>query len=329
MSSPKLKLTGIGILLLTVATCSLARQKEKSLVLQEMCWPDVQNYLKDNDMVIIPLGSTEQHGRHLPLGTDCYEALGMSKKISEKTHVVIAPVLWVGYSVYHSGFAGTLSLKPETMEQVLYETAQMLIQYGFKRIMFFNYHGGNKVVQDKVIHRINHNTEAVAIAIGHGSPFQTPLPGGEFFDNHAGKSETSIMLHLRPDLVKMDRAEKPQITFTPQMEQLRKLAEEYPDLTHVWNSLFGVPAHTQKGGASHQISSNGVWSFADPKDATEQLGQKTVDHMVNLAVNFINAWKKTDPKINTPRENPKDNTNPNIKPSRPPPAPVSHNKNKW
>ncbi|MFC1783940.1 creatininase family protein, partial [Planctomycetota bacterium] len=204
MLTKKFKFALVALVILTTAAATPAQQKPTPLILQEMSWLDVENYLKTSDMVIIPLGSTEQHGKHLPLGTDCYEALGMSKIISEKTGVLVAPVLWVGYSVYHSGFPGTLSLKPETMEQVLFETAEMLIGYGFKRIMFFNYHGGNGIVQDKVIHRINHNTTATAIAIGHGSPIQTG-ESGDLLDMHAGKSETSIMLHLRPDLVRMDR----------------------------------------------------------------------------------------------------------------------------
>jgi len=311
MFTQKVQLFIILLITLILGTCCFAQEKPKSLVLQEMSWLDVQEYLKTSDMVIIPLGSTEQHGKHLPLGTDYYQAFGMSKMISEQTDVVVAQVLMVGYSVYHSGFPGSLSLKPETAEQVLFETAEMLVAYGFKRIMFFNYHGGNKVFQNKVIHRINHNTEATAIAIGNGSPFQTPLPGGEFFDNHAGKSETSNMLYIRPDLVRMDRAEKPVITFTPEMEQLRQLYEKYPALKNVWNSLFGTPVEAKKGGASHQISSNGVWSFTDPKDATRELGQKTCDHMVNLAVNFINAWKKVDAENNPPAK--KENENPENK----------------
>jgi len=58
------------------------------------------------------------------------------------------------------------------MEQILFETAEMLMKYGFRRFMFFNYHGGNRIVESKVIHRINHTTEAIAVAIGHGSPIQ-------------------------------------------------------------------------------------------------------------------------------------------------------------
>ena len=270
---------------------SFSFAKNKALVLQEMTWTDVQEYLKNNDMVIIPLGSTEQHGPHLPLGTDFYEAFEISKLISSRTGIVVAPILMVGYSEYHSGFPGTLSLKPQTIEEVIFECVEMLIKYGFRKILFFNYHGGNNIVQDRVIHRINHNTPAIAISIGHGSPIQKE-EGGEFFDWHAGLSETSIMLYLKPELVRMDRAQKPEIHFTPQMKKLRELAKENPDIIYVWNSLFGVPEKTGKRGASHELSSNGIWSFSDPRRATKERGFETVNKMVEKAVKFIETWKK-------------------------------------
>lgn len=258
---------------------------------------DAETYFRTNDMVIIPLGSTEQHGLHLPLGTDYYEAFEISSAISKQTGVLVAPVLLAGYSEYHSGFPGTLSLKPETMEQVLFESVEFLIKYGITKIMFFNYHGGNNIVQENVIHRINHGTEATAIAIGVGSELQQS--GDRGFDWHAGVNETSIMLHLRPDLVEMDKARKPEMNFTSRMEALKTAAEKSPELLIVWNSLFGVPAETGKGGASHELSSNGVWSDQDPNLATKELGKEKVDQMVERAVKLIEAWKVT-PDVSLP-----------------------------
>lgn len=279
------------LLALCLSDFAFSQTEAKPLILQEMSWSDVKEYLKTSDMVIIPLGSTEQHGPHMPLGSDYYEAMGMSKLISIRTGVVVAPVLLAGYSVYHSGFPGALSLKPETMEQVLFETVEMLMRYGFRRFMFFNYHGGNNIVQNRVIHRINHTTEGIAVAIGHGSPIQKEEEE-EFFDWHGGLDETSIMLYLKPELVKMERAQKPEIHFTSKMSELRMLAQENPDLMVVWNSLLGVPVETKKGGASHELSSNGVWSFSDPKKATREQGEKSVKRMVDQAVKFIKTWKK-------------------------------------
>jgi creatinine amidohydrolase len=283
----------VAVLILVLGSFSIAQEEAKALVLQEMSWVDVAEYLKANDMVIIPLGSTEQHGPHMPLGTDFYEAVGMSKMISVKTGVVVAPVLLSGYSVYHSGFAGSLSLKPETMEQVLFETAEMLMKYGFRRFMFFNYHGGNHIVESKVIHRINHTTEAYAVAIGAGASFQTysdDIPG--VYDTHAGINETSIMLYLEPGLVKMEKAEKPRFKASPRIQEIIEMGRKNPELYALLSSVQGVPEETKKGGASHELSSNGIWSTGDPKKATRERGEKTVNAMVSSAVKFIENWKK-------------------------------------
>jgi len=269
----------------------IAQNQGKPVVLQEMTWTDVRDYLKASDMVIIPLGSTEQHGPHLPLGTDYYLALETAKLISARTRVVVAPVVMAGYSLYHSGFPGTLSLKPETMEEVLYETAEMLVKYGFRRIMFFNDHGGNNIVQERVVYRINQTTAATAVAIGYGGPLPK-IQEQEFFDWHAGVEETSAMLFFEPRLVRMERAEKPVIHFTPQMDELRELGKENPDLMIIWESLFGVPPETKKGGASHEISSNGVWCLSDPKAAKPEIGENLINAQVDLAVKFIEAWKQ-------------------------------------
>jgi len=289
-----LKLLFIVSFILFFGTFLFAQEEGKPLVLQEMSWTDVRDYLKTNDMVIIPIASTEQHGPHLPLGTDYYEATGISRLISARTGVVMAPVLLVGYSEYHSGFPGTLSLKPGTMEQVLFETAEMLMRYGFRRFMFFNYHGGNNIVEQRIIHRINHTTEAIAVAIGLGSPIQKGRYQGkdEVGDYHAGIGETSLMLYLKPGLVKIERAEKPKATYNKKLQALWMLSQLYPDLRMVFNSLRGVPVETKKGGASHELYSNGIWSFSDPKKATKERGEKQVKGMADYAVKFIEAWKK-------------------------------------
>jgi creatinine amidohydrolase/Fe(II)-dependent formamide hydrolase-like protein len=292
MKLMKLRLLMVVSILILFVHPMLAEAAEKPLVLQEMSWTDIRDYLTQNNMVIIPLGSTEQHGPHMPLGTDYYVATEASKAISARTGVIVAPVLLAGYSLYHSGFPGTLSLKPETMAQVLFESAQMLIKYGFRRFLFFSYHGGNRIPQETVISKINQETEAVAVAIGVGSPIQQSEDEGEFFDWHAGVEETSVMLYLKPELVKMDRAQKSIVHFTPQMEELRELAKNDKELLIIWNSLFGVPEETKKGGSSKDLTNNGIWSLSDPKTATAAKGEKLFLNMVERATKLVEAWKR-------------------------------------
>ncbi len=286
-----------GILILLLGAIAFAEQPRRTLVLQEMTWEDVREYLKTNDMVIIPLGSTEQQGPHLPLGNDFYEAFGIAKKISEKTGVIVAPLAFVGYSEYHMGFPGTVSVKTETLEQYLFECVSSLIHHGFKKIMFFNYHGGNNIVQAKLIHRINHTTPATAVAIGIGGTIRKDVPPEtyeKFFDWHAGLGETSILLYLHPELVRMERAENPKLTFrfTKEPEKLKELFEKNPAMARVWDEWIGVPEVTGKGGASHEFSSNGIWTLNDVKKSNAELGKKRVEAMVDSVAEFIEEWKK-------------------------------------
>ncbi len=263
---------------------------EEPLLLSEMTWVEVEAYLENSDMAIIPLGSNEQHGRHLPTGTDYLSAIEISKKISAETGVIVVPVLMVGYSEYHSGFPGTLSISPETMEQVVFECIESMMKHGFKRFMFFNTHGGNDIVQENLIHRINSTTWATAVSIGHGSPLW-PTEGIDFFDWHAGKFETSLDLCLFPDLVQLEKAEKPIIRFPEELDKMRLLSEDYPDVNQIWEGSLFWPEETGKGTSIREVSNNGVLSFNDPKDASTDYGKPFLDDMVSSAVNLIEAWK--------------------------------------
>jgi len=284
----------IALMVCLVAAAFAAAADGKPLVLQDMSWPEVEQYLKTSDMVIIPLGSTEQHGPHLPLGTDFYESFEISKRISARTGVVVAPVVQAGYSLYHSGFPGTLSLRPETLAQVLVETMEVLQRYGFRRFMLYNYHGGNHVAQAVAVHRINHGTGGIAVAIADGGevPLQGKAPEKQVDDAHAGVDETSIMLYLRPDLVRMDRAEKPVIHYGPEAAELNALLREHPELAAVQPGIEIVPKETGKGGSIREFSSNGCVTDADPRNATAALGEQIVNRFVDSAVAFIEAWKR-------------------------------------
>ena len=100
------------------------------------------------------------------------------------------------------------------------------------------------------------------------------------------------MLYIEPDLVRIDRAEKPEIRFSPQAQKYLSRGRKNPELMALFWSLLGTPVETGKGGASHQISSNGVWSFSDPKEAKKEMGERFVTQRVESAVEFIKSWKQ-------------------------------------
>ena len=111
-----------------------------SYLLAEMGWPDVAAYLESDDRIILPIGSTEQHGRHLPLSTDILVPTELARHLGERTGVLVAPPLPYGMSLHHLGFPGSLSLRPETLAHVLEDLLRSLYCHGFRRVFVLNGH---------------------------------------------------------------------------------------------------------------------------------------------------------------------------------------------
>jgi len=262
--------------------------------LPHMTWKEVEMALQKTDMVIIPVGSIEQHGKHLPLCTDICGVIEECKLIAQKADVLIAPVLWVGISEHHMGFPGTMTISPETFEAVVFESAVSLIRHGFKKIMIYNGHGGNNTAVNNVLHRLNHKTEATAVSLNALEP-----PGEESgvlpeIDWHAGVGETSWMLYVANSLVDMSKAEKPVLTFPPAIQKVMEKAREDPNMESIaWATLF-TPKNIGKKASTREMTNNGVMSSGDPGDARSELGRKGVQRLVDAVVKFIEEWKKID-----------------------------------
>lgn len=111
--------------------------------LGEMTWPQVEEYLKKQDSILVPVGSTEQHGPTGLLGIDFMTAFEISLAVGKKTKTLVAPPLPFGMALHHSAFPGTVTLTPQTYIQVVVEIIRSLTNQGFKKIIFVNGHGGN------------------------------------------------------------------------------------------------------------------------------------------------------------------------------------------
>lgn len=259
--------------------------------LPHMTWPEVEELLTRTDVALIPVGSIEQHGRHLPLGTDSYAAMEVCKLIAQRSEALVAPVVLAGISAHHLGFAGSLTLSPETFEQVVFETAQALIHHGIRKIAIYNGHGGNRASVANVITRINNNTIATAVDLGDlpipESPSPYPSPA---LDYHAGVGETSWMLYLTPSLVQVSEAENPVLTFPPDARKAMETMTEANQSFLLGSYLFR-PESTGKQAASHEISSNGVFTTGDLAEASAAQGKHRFDSLVEAATRFIEEWR--------------------------------------
>lgn len=124
-------------------------------LLGRMSWPKVQEALKKSDIAIVPVGSTEQHGRHMPVDNDHYVAFQMAKAVAErlkgKVSVVVCPAIPYGISPHHMGFPGTVTVQTATFIAMMKDISRSLVEHGFRKILFVNGHGGNTAALQTVV----------------------------------------------------------------------------------------------------------------------------------------------------------------------------------
>ncbi|HUD17532.1 MAG TPA: mycofactocin biosynthesis peptidyl-dipeptidase MftE [Acidimicrobiales bacterium] len=164
--------------------------------LHGLAWPEVARRSRSGAILLIPVGSTEQHGPHLPCTTDTDIAAAMAAGASERLdRVVVAPPFPYGSSGEHQGFAGTLSIGREATELALVELGRSACT-DFAHVVMVSTHGGNAVPV----------TRAMARLAADGLPVTTWSPSWSG-DLHAGRTETSLLLAIAPQRVRVDRAE--------------------------------------------------------------------------------------------------------------------------
>jgi creatinine amidohydrolase len=278
-------------------------QKVKNY-LPHMTWPEVRDLLTRSDMVLIPVPSLEQHGLHAPIGTDYFSGVERAKLVAQKTDILVTPILYVGQSPYHMEFPGSIALSSETIQQVYFEAAQSLIKHGFRRFLFMNSHAGNQYITRFIVDRINQETPAVALELGDAidsleTSARRPAPtAGEprRFDRHGGVNETSGGLYLFPSLIQLDKAETATLTHPP---HLAKILPEVAAGDRTASLIFlaeGLkPKETGKHTSASEMSTTGVWSERDPKEATAEQGRRSAEAFVENAVRFIERWKQLRP----------------------------------
>jgi creatinine amidohydrolase len=113
------------------------------MLLQHQTWQEVEVYLSRSKGIILPIGSTEQHGPNGLIGTDAICAEVISRGVGEAVDAMVGPTIGVGVAVHHMGFAGTMTVKPSTLIAIIHDYVLSLARHGFRRFFFINGHGGN------------------------------------------------------------------------------------------------------------------------------------------------------------------------------------------
>ncbi len=270
--------------------------------LPHMTVPEVQELLTRSDMVIIPVASLEQHGLHLPIGTDYLNGVERAKLIAQRADVLVAPILLPGQSPYHMGFEGTVTLPSSLIQEVYVEAAKSLMRHGFKRFLILNAHGGNAAITRFIVDRINQETEGIAVDLGAVlAPFRpvqtaTASTPPTLLDRHGGTPETSRSLYLIPDLVDLEAAVPAELTFPPHLEaMLPEVIAGDPTALAVFLAEGLKDEATGKGTSAHEISSTGVWGERDPRESTFERGRDGTEAAVAASVAFIERWNELRP----------------------------------
>ena len=234
--------------------------------LSEATWPEIRDC--ETDLAVLPVGSTEQHGPHAPLGTDAKTAAAVAaggvETYRERTgkSVPIAPTIPVGIAAEHRGFDGTLWVSPETFRAYVRETVASLAHHGFDRVAIVNGHGGNTDALREITGTISREDDAYAVAFTWFDSIDTEQQMG-----HGGPVETSLLSHIADDTIRK-----------------KKLAAASENASEGWGEwVAGVNlAHD-----SDEFSDNGV--VGDPTAATANRGEQLLARSGEALADLLEA----------------------------------------
>jgi len=237
------------------------------MLLEEMTTLDVKSYLENKNIVLIPVGSVEQHGPANPLGTDFFIAQHVSRKASQKARIICAPSIPIGISEHHATFDGTVWVRPKIYMDFIKQYTQSLISQGFKKVIIINGHGGNTVYLKQIANEIYFDQQITVIAANWWD-FISSIKLADFFPenkfSHAEEIETSINLAINPQLVKLDRIVN---------------IENPPKKWGKFLADIQLPAYVK------EFSPNGIVGNLD--NINQEYGLKTLEVVINKLVDFI------------------------------------------
>jgi len=253
---------------------------------EKMTWEDIDRAAFDGRMVLIPAGTLEDHGRHLPVDTDVVLAQGVCRAVAERIpdDLVLLPPITHGFSPHHIDFPGTITIGWKTFVDYVVDINRSLIHHGFRKILIVNGHGSNRPVLDLAARlTVVDQPHAHCAVVSWWELTQVRETFAEVRQSdwvaHACELETSVYLALEPDHVDMSRAERD---------------ESFEKSPHFWSDLAGAPP----AGFRNAVALTEFWSTVtrdgvkgDPTVASAAKGTELLRAAADELVDIVREFK--------------------------------------
>jgi creatinine amidohydrolase len=255
--------------------------KPPTIFMGEMTSPEVEAFLKDHQTIIVPTGSTEQHGPHGPLLTDALIPVEIARRAAPEVGALVAPPINYGLSYPHVGFTGLAHIRIPTFMSLVEDLCQSFAAVGFRRIVFLNGHYDNTYAIAYACANARANglpADVVAYPINYWDGL-TADESAEFFGAgtglHANRGETSAVMAINPAWVDLDNANA-----------------EMPPFPEVTNS---PPVHTafffSNPGSVYRATHSGTWG--DARDASAEFGERYLSVMTASTIRVLGDIERT------------------------------------
>jgi creatinine amidohydrolase len=249
---------------------------------EEFSWPEIKDAVAQRRVAVLPVGTIEQHGPHLPLVTDVLTASEMSRMAVERmpTEAILMPPVYYSFNEHHLDFPGTIAVAGETIINYVTDIGVSLAHHGFRKILLVNGHGSNVPFLDIAARNISNRSESICAMVPWWNLIpkqlftelrESQFPGGMA---HGCELETSVLLHLRGDLVHMERAEK-DISFEPTEFFYWDLQAPSPVFFQEWFSRYSRTG-----------------TVGDPEKASAEKGRQFVEAVVERMIALIREFRE-------------------------------------
>ncbi|MCC6147571.1 MAG: creatininase family protein [Anaerolineaceae bacterium] len=260
---------------------------QKKVQMERMTWPEVKEAIRESaGIAIVPVGAVEEHGPHLPTGTDSIETYEIGLQAAKKAGVVITPPVWFGNSRSFMDFPGTITVNPDSLKMYVRDIVLSLVQHGFNRPIILDGHGGNYGIFDILVEDIMLEQQVKVLHVRCWELATMPKPGSvPPYDGHGGSSETSAMLYLCPDDVDVDKFtdSKPEI-------ELTKYGSVFPSPSGLYSK--GPAVYPLMMGEMVKDGHHG-----DPKFGSAERGKDLLEVKINALVELLEALKRGEVKF--------------------------------